>query len=83
MYPETIDWCTKIIKSYTEERMEALHLTASSYFNMFDIDSCLKYLAQIWQMNGEKFEDEYMNDKRFKKMFLDIAHIYRNNHHKE
>ena len=83
MYPETIDWCTKIIKSYTEERMEALHLTASSYFNMFDIDSCLKYLAQIWQMNGEKFEDEYMNDKRFKKMFLNIAHIYRNNHHKE
>ena len=69
MYSETIDWCSRICKNYPEEQLEALHLIACSYFCMLDIDSCLKYLAKIWQMCDQKFEEEYINDKRFRQMF--------------
>ncbi len=80
MYPETIDWCGRIIRNYPEEQVEALHLTACSYYSMFDLESCLKYLAQIWQMNGHQFEDEYLEDKRFKHMFATIAQLNKKNH---
>ena len=79
MYPETIEWCDKIIRNYPEEQMEALHLTACSYYSMFDIEMCLKHLALIWQKSNNRFEDEYLNDKRFKHMFANIAHLSRNN----
>ena len=79
MYPETIEWCEKIIRNYPEEQMEALHLTACSYYSMFDIDQCLKHLALIWQKSNNRFEDEYLNDKRFKHMFANIAQLSKNN----
>jgi len=83
MFPETIEWCSKIIKSYPDEQMEALYLTACSYYSMFDIDSCLKHLTKIWQMSNNSFEDEYLNDKRFKQMFNNIALLSKNNRLKE
>ena len=78
MYPETIEWCNKVIKDYPEEQMEALHLIASCYYYMHDVDSCLKYLALIWQNSNDRFEDEYIQDKRFKPMFVNIAQLMKN-----
>jgi tetratricopeptide (TPR) repeat protein len=75
MYPETIEWCEKIIRNYPDDQIEALHLTACSYYNMLDIDLCLKYLALIWHKSNNRFEDEYLNDKRFKYMFANITHL--------
>ena len=79
MYPETIEWCDKIIPNYPDDQMEALHLAACSYFSMFDIEQCLKLLALIWQKSNNSFEDEYLNDKRFKYMFSGIAQLNKNN----
>ena len=83
MYPETIEWCKKIVLQYPNEQTEALYLIACSYYSLFDLDNCLKYLAQIWTINGNTFEDEYLNDKRFKHMFADIAMLNKRNHQKE
>ena len=83
MYPETIEWCKKIVLQYPNEQTEALYLIACSYYSLFDLDNCLKYLAQIWTMNGNTFEDDYLNDKRFKHMFADIAMLNKRNHQKE
>ena len=79
MYPETIEWCDKIIQNYPDDQMEALHLAACSYYSMFDIEQCLKLLALIWQKSNNSFEDEYLNDKRFKYMFSGIAQLNKNN----
>ena len=79
MYPETIEWCDKIIQNYPEDQMEALHLTACSYYSMLDIDQCLKHLALIWKKSNNCFEDEYLNDKRFKYMFSGITQLNKNN----
>ena len=69
MYPQVIEWCEKIIQGYPNEQMEALYLTACSYFHMLDIETCMKYLTQIWKLSNNCFEEEYLNDKRFKHMF--------------
>jgi len=79
MYPETIEWCEKIIRDYPEDQMEALHLTACSYYSMFKMEECLKHLALIWKINNNQFEDEYLNDKRFRHMFANIAQLNKNN----
>ena len=78
-YRETIEWCERIVRNYPDEQTEALHLIASSYYYMFDIESCLKYLAQIWKASDNRFEDEYLNDKRFNPMFTDIEVLLRQN----
>ena len=78
-YRETIEWCEKIIQGYPEEQTEALHLIACSYYFIFDIESCLKYLAQIWRISNNRFEDEYLNDKRFKHMFTNIEVLLNSN----
>ena len=78
MYPETIEWCKKIVQSYPDEQIEALHMIACSYYSMFDMESCLKYLALIWEKSNHCFEDEYLNDKRFNHMFANIAHLSKN-----
>ena len=80
MYPETIGWCDKIIQSYPDEQMEALHLIACCHYNMSDIHQCLRYLTQIWYMSNNRFEDEYLNDKRFNHMFVNIAQANRDSH---
>jgi tetratricopeptide (TPR) repeat protein len=69
MYPQTIEWCEKIISGYPDEQTEALYLTACSFFHMFDMETCMKYLAKVWKLSNQCFEDEYMNDKRFMHMF--------------
>jgi tetratricopeptide (TPR) repeat protein len=69
MYPQTIEWCEKIISGYPDEQTEALYLTACSFFHMFDMETCMKYLARVWKLSNQCFEDEYMNDKRFMHMF--------------
>ena len=53
--------------------MEALHLVAYSYFGMFDFDTCKRWLAQIWMLNGKKFDEEFLMDKRFQQMFSTLA----------
>ena len=58
--------------------MEALHLIACSHYNMSDIHQCLRYLTQIWQMNNSNFDEAYLNDKRFKHMFENIAQANKN-----
>jgi tetratricopeptide (TPR) repeat protein len=69
MYPQTIEWCEKIISGYPDEQTEALYLAACSFFHMFDMETCMKYLAKVWKLSNQCFEDEYMNDKRFMHMF--------------
>lgn len=83
MYPETIEWCQKITAGYPDEQMEALYLIACSHYSMFDIESCLKQLTEIWNMSNHQFEDDYLNDKRFKHMFANIATLSRNNRQTE
>ena len=83
MYPETIRWCEKIIQEYPDDQMEALHLMACSHFNMSDLESCLKCLAQIWMLNDFQFADDYSIDKRFKKMFLEIDKIIHQKNNQE
>ena len=79
MYPETIEWCEKIIRTYPEEQTEALYLTACSHYSMFDIDSCMKYLTIVWKLSNNRFEDEYIEDKRFKHMFANIIALLKKN----
>ena len=83
MYPETINWCKKITTSYPNEQMEALYLIACSHYNMFDIESCLRHLTEIWNLSDNQFETDYLNDKRFKHMFTNIAHLSKNNRQQE
>ena len=83
MYPETIEWCKKITAGYPDEQMEALYLIACSHYGMFDIESCLKQLTEIWNISNHQFEDDYLNDKRFKHMFTNIAIMSKNNRQKE
>jgi len=83
MYPPTIKWCEKIIKDYPDEQIEALHLIACSYYKMFNFELCMKYLSQIWEISGKQFEDEYLNDKRFKYMFANIALLNKRNRQKD
>ena len=74
-YPETIRWSEKIVQGYPDDQMEALHLIATSYFYMSDIESCLNCLAYIWKLNDFKFTDNFYIDKRFKQMFLELDKI--------
>ena len=82
-YPETITWCERIIQEYPEDQMEALHLMACSHFNMSDLESCLKCMAQIWTLNGFQFANDYSIDKRFKQMFLEIDKIIHQKNNQE
>ena len=82
MYPETIEWCEKITKNYPDEQTEALYLMACSYYSMFDVESCMKSLATIWKLSGNRFDEDYLEDKRFKYMFDNIAQSNKNNHSK-
>lgn len=81
MYPETIEWCQKIILEYPEEQTEALYLIACSYYNMSDMDSCMRHLAIVFQMSNFCFEEEYLNDKRFRHMFADISNFIQDKRH--
>lgn len=78
-YPGAIDWCEKIINEYPDEKLEALYITACSYYSMYNIESCLQYLTQIWEVSNNQFDDEYLNDKRFKHMFANLAQLHRKN----
>ena len=83
MFPETLKWCRKIIEGYPDEQTEALYLTACCHYNMFDIESCLKCLTRIWQMNNNSFDEEFLSDKRFTHMFENIALLNKRNRTKE
>ena len=83
MFPETLEWCKKIIEGYPDEQMEALHMVACCYYSMFDIESCLKYLTRVWELGNHSFDEEYLNDKRFKHMFDNIALLNKRNRTKE
>ena len=78
MHRETITWCEKIITEYPSEQMEALHLAACSYYSLFDLESCMKCLAKVWKLNGNKFDDEFYHDKRFSPMFASIEKLLNN-----
>ena len=75
MHLQTITWCEKIITAYPSEQMEALHLAACSYYSLFDLESCMKCLAKVWKLNGNKFDDEFYRDKRFSPMFACIEKL--------
>lgn len=79
MYPNTIEWCERIIRDYPDEQTEALYLTACSYYSMFDFESCVKYLTQIWHNNNHSFDADFLEDKRFKHMFVNIALLNKKN----
>jgi tetratricopeptide (TPR) repeat protein len=72
-YPEIIRWSKRIVKEYPDEQMEALYLIATAYFYMFDFDSCKKYLAQIYKLGNNSFDQEYLKDERFQYMFSFIV----------
>ena len=76
--PDSIVWIDG-----SDEQTEALYLTACSYYSMFDLESCLKCLTQIWEINGKQFEEEYLDDKRFKHMFANIALLNKRNRQKD
>ena len=78
-YQETIEWCNKIINTYPEEQKEALYLMASSYFYLYNIESSLKCLSKIWKISNNCFEEEFLNDKRFKPMFSNMEILLNNN----
>ena len=78
-YQETIEWCNKIINTYPEEQKEALYLMASSYFYLYNIESSLKCLSKIWKISNNCFEEEFLNDKRFKSMFSNMEILLNNN----
>jgi hypothetical protein len=46
---------------------------------MFDIDSCMKYLTIVWKLSNNRFEDEYIEDKRFNHMFTNIIALLKKN----
>ena len=79
MYPETIECCEKIILSYPSEQTEALYLIACSHYYMFNIDSCMEYLTTVWKLSNNRFEDEYIEDKRFNHMFTNIIALLKKN----
>lgn len=79
LYPETIEWCQKIVQNYPDEQMEALYMIACSYYSMSDMESCLEYLAIIFGKSNYRFEDEYLNDVRFKHMFANISFYINHN----
>ena len=79
MFPETIKWCEKITKQYPEEQKEALYLISCSYFNLSDIETCMKYLSQIWKLSDNRFEEDFLTDKRFIHMFSCIEQLLNNN----
>jgi tetratricopeptide (TPR) repeat protein len=83
MYPSTIEWCEKIIRNYPDEQTEALYLTACSYYSMFEFESCLKYLTDILDSNGQQFDMDYIEDKRFKHMFVNFALMNKKNRQKD
>ena len=79
MYPETIECCEKIILSYPSEQTEALYLIACSHYYMFNIDSCMEHLTTVWKLSNNRFEDEYIEDKRFNHMFTNIIALLKKN----
>ena len=83
LYPETIEWCQKIVQNYPDEEMEALYMIACSYYSMSDMESCLEYLAMIFGKSNYRFEDEYLNDVRFKHMFANISLYINHNKQQE
>ena len=72
---DIIHWCEKIIKDYPEEQKEALLHIANCYYEANDIRMCLKALATYWELNDRFFDNDTLEDKRFKKMFSAIGEI--------
>ena len=83
MYPETIEWCLKIVQNYPDEQLEALHLIACSYHSMSDIESCMEYLVLAYEKNNRRFDDEYVKDNRFSYMFANMSHLSKNKSQEE
>ena len=77
MFRPTIEWCDKIIQSYPNEQMEALHLKACCQYYLNEIDECMKTLTTVWKLNHNHLDEEYLNDNRFKPMFSDIIDLLR------
>lgn len=76
---ELLTWCKKIIKEYPEEQKDALLYIANCYYEMNDIMECFKALAVFWELNDKTFDDETLNDKRFRNMFSSIGGMLRDN----
>ena len=74
-YPYSLEDTLTSLEYALSHQIEALHLTACSSYNTLANDLSLKYLALIWHKSNNRFEDEYLNDKRFKYMFANITHL--------
>lgn len=72
---EVLHWCEKIINDYPEDQKEALLHIANCYYETNDIKQCLRALAIFCQINNGIFDEETLNDKRFRKMFSAISEL--------
>ena len=82
IYSKAIEWCEKIVTQYPKEQMEALYMIACCHYYLYDIESCMKYLSKIWEISNNRFEEDYLSDRRFKQMFSGIEILLKKNYDK-
>lgn len=71
-YKETIEWCCKIISDYPNDKLEALIISASVYYELGNTEQCLYHLSQAWKINNHTFDDNILTDRRFYNMFSNM-----------
>ena len=71
-YKETIEWCSKIISDYPNDKLEALIISASVYYELGNTEQCLYHLSQAWKINNHTFDDNILKDRRFYSMFSNM-----------
>ena len=52
------------------------------HYYLYDIESCMKYLSKIWEISNNRFEEDYLSDRRFKQMFSGIEILLKKNYDK-
>ena len=74
-YEDTINCCENIIYNYPNEKLEALLINASCYYELNHPDKCLNYIAQALKINEHHFDESILKDKRFSAMFTDLTKL--------
>jgi len=74
-YEDTINCCENIIYNYPNEKLEALLINASCYYELNHPDKCLNYIAQALKINEHQFDESILKDKRFSAMFADLTKL--------
>ena len=74
-YVEVLGWCGKIIEQYPDDKEEALYYAAASYYYMGATEKCMNCLTQAWEAGGNRFNEQFTEDNRFKAMFIGIKEI--------